>query len=144
MSNPETYMDKHGYLRYSDSDYLVHRRVMEKKLGRRLERGEIVHHINGNKFDNRPENLELLTAKEHYKRHVVPILEERREARIIENLTPRIEAQAVKAILIGFATLGAILLTVGLITGTRLAMWYVGLLFLLGTLAGWFIQRRGK
>ena len=144
MSAPETYTDKNGYLRYSDSDYLVHRRVMGKKLGRRLERGEIAHHINGNKLDNRPENLELLTAKEHYKRHVVPILQERREARIIENLTPRIEAQAAKVIVIGFAAAGAFLFVVGLITGTRLAMWYIGLLFLLGALAGWFILRHEK
>ena len=144
MSTPETYPDKHGYLRYCDSDYLVHRRVMEKKLGRRLERGEIVHHTNGNKLDNSPENLELLTAKEHYKRHVVPILQERTEARIIETLTPRIEAQAASAIVIGFAAAGAILFAVGLITGTKLAMWYMGLVFLLGALAGWLVQRRGK
>lgn len=46
-----------------------HRVVMERKLGRPLESGEQVHHINGNKRDNDPDNLMLVTAAEHGRIH---------------------------------------------------------------------------
>ncbi len=49
-----------------------HRLVASQKLGRSLHPFEQVHHINGVKTDNRPENLEVLFGMaEHALRHRV-------------------------------------------------------------------------
>lgn len=54
--------DKKGYV-YS------HRVVMEQVLGRFLDSSEIIHHKDGNKLNNDPSNLEVLTASQHSKTH---------------------------------------------------------------------------
>ena len=57
------FCDAQGYIRQSHL-------IMEKKLKRYLTLEEVIHHINGIKNDDRPENLKLFANKsEHMKFH---------------------------------------------------------------------------
>lgn len=60
-----------GYVRVRIEDVsenggwvLEHRYVMGKKLGRKLLPGENVHHIDGNRQNNSPDNLELWVSRQ--------------------------------------------------------------------------------
>ena len=62
MRNPLGYIRKRsGYPVFwtGKAEVLVHRIVMEQRLGRPLRDTETVHHINGDRMDWRDENLEL-------------------------------------------------------------------------------------
>lgn len=47
----------------------LHRYLMECYLGRELKSSELVHHINNNVYDNRLENLQVVTRGEHKRLH---------------------------------------------------------------------------
>ena len=61
-------INKSGYVvvwdRNRTKNVLEHRLVMEDFLGRELSKEETVHHVNGNRTDNRIENLELWSSSQ--------------------------------------------------------------------------------
>lgn len=58
---------KNGYVRVRvNGDYVYeHRYVMERSMGRKLKCTEVVHHINGDRTDNRINNLKIMDKASH-------------------------------------------------------------------------------
>jgi hypothetical protein len=62
MVKGHPHADRFGYV-------MEHRLLMEASIGRILEPSEDVHHLNGNKTDNRIDNLEIKTRSAHMALH---------------------------------------------------------------------------
>lgn len=81
--NGGVYYNRKGYRMIRRSDHPAqqngyvheHRLVMERILGRFLLPQETVHHKNGNRKDNRPENLELWTKAHSYGQRASDLVE---------------------------------------------------------------------
>jgi len=71
-------ISEHGYVKLKQRGHpnadpngyvYEHRLVAERKFGRSLVPGEVVHHVNGDKRDNRPENISLFPSVADHLRH---------------------------------------------------------------------------
>jgi hypothetical protein len=64
-----TYTDRKGYKRYRDTGILEHRVIEAKKLGGPIGRGRVVHHMDGDRSNNRGSNLRAKSRSDHSSFH---------------------------------------------------------------------------
>jgi hypothetical protein len=50
-----------------------HRIVAEQKIGRPLRKGEVVHHVDGDKLNNDPNNLQVMSQRQHMREHGIGV-----------------------------------------------------------------------
>jgi len=69
MADTYIYKDRKGYMRFADSDKLVHRWEAKKNMGRELRPNEVVHHRDGDRENFRRENLKVMDRGDHSRYH---------------------------------------------------------------------------
>lgn len=69
FKHPEGYLYIKVRNNKTDKRYKLHKLILEYKIGRKLAKNEVTHHINNNKQDNRLENLEVRIKGNHQSEH---------------------------------------------------------------------------
>lgn len=75
--------DRFSSMRDAGGYTLVHRLVMAQWLGRPLQSSEYVHHINGDRRDNRLSNLQIVSRSEHTRIHAPGAIRWRRRGEVV-------------------------------------------------------------
>lgn len=60
----------HEYTSSGNSSVYIHRLLAVAEYGTETLKGKDVHHINGIPWDNRPENIEVLSREDHNRKHL--------------------------------------------------------------------------
>jgi predicted nucleic acid-binding Zn ribbon protein len=94
------FTDSHGYVHEYDPQrqkfVRQHRLVMERMLGRPLEKWESVHHKNGKRAENDPKNLELVIGNHFSGKRVRDVYARDLERLALENLKLKKELQRLR------------------------------------------------